>query len=162
MKNEKKDFKNSDRMSEFFKNSWSRGFQLLSITNPILFLLNIQLYYVLGVTFLSFINLTLYILCRLPKIYEEFYHTVNNADHEKDLRWWSNTHGVNMPMNWPQFEVSTDFFYFLALLQIKVHIFWEGHKILRNLHRRFVLWSASQIYTGDIAKFCGLLRIYEL
>ena len=42
---------------------------------------------------------------RLPKIYEEFYHTVNNADHEKDLRWWSNTFGVNMPMNWPQFEV---------------------------------------------------------
>ena len=106
MKNERKDFKNSDRMSEFFKNSWSRLFQLLSITNPILFLLNIQFYYVLGLTFLSFINLTLYILCRLPKIYEEFYHTVNNADHEKDLRWWSNTHGVNMPMNWPQFEVN--------------------------------------------------------
>ncbi len=42
----------------------------------------------------------------LPQIYEEFYHTVNNADHEKDLRWWSNTHGVNMSMNWPQFEVS--------------------------------------------------------
>ena len=44
-------------------------------------------------------------LCRLPQIYEEFRHTVNNADHEKDLRWWSNTHGVNMPMAWPQFEV---------------------------------------------------------
>ena len=42
---------------------------------------------------------------RLPQIYEEFYHTVNNAEHEKDLRWWSNTHGVNMPMAWPQFEV---------------------------------------------------------
>ena len=42
---------------------------------------------------------------RLPSIYEEFYHTVNNADHEKDLRWWSNTHGVNMAMAWPQFEV---------------------------------------------------------
>jgi len=40
----------------------------------------------------------------LPQIYDEFYHTVNNADHEKDLRWWSNTHGVNMPMAWPQFE----------------------------------------------------------
>jgi len=40
----------------------------------------------------------------LPQIYEEFYHTVNNADHEKDLKWWSNTYGVNMPMNWPQFE----------------------------------------------------------
>lgn len=44
-------------------------------------------------------------VCRLPQIYDEFYHTVNNADHEKDLRWWSNTHGVNMPMAWPQFEV---------------------------------------------------------
>eukprot|EP00088_Acartia_fossae_P017713 TRINITY_DN2012_c0_g1_i2.p1 TRINITY_DN2012_c0_g1~~TRINITY_DN2012_c0_g1_i2.p1 ORF type:complete len:472 (-),score=85.44 TRINITY_DN2012_c0_g1_i2:190-1605(-) len=41
---------------------------------------------------------------QLPSIYDEFYHTVNNADHEKDLRWWSNTHGVNMAMAWPQFE----------------------------------------------------------
>lgn len=43
---------------------------------------------------------------RLPQVYEEFYHTINNADHEKDLRWWSNNHGVNMAMNWPQFEVN--------------------------------------------------------
>ena len=27
---------------------------------------------------------------------------------------------------------------------IKVHIFWEGHKIFRNLHLTFVLCSASQ------------------
>ncbi|GBP40926.1 Protein kinase C and casein kinase substrate in neurons protein 2 [Eumeta japonica] len=42
---------------------------------------------------------------RLPQIYEEFYHTVNNADHQKDLKWWANNHGVNMAMAWPQFEV---------------------------------------------------------
>lgn len=41
---------------------------------------------------------------RLPKIYEELYHIVNNADHEKDLKWWSFNYGVNMGMNWPQFE----------------------------------------------------------
>ena len=41
----------------------------------------------------------------------------------------------------------------------KVHIFWEGHNILRNLYRRFVLYSASQIYSGDFAKFFGLLKI---
>jgi len=46
----------------------------------------------------------------LPQIYEEFYHTVSNADHEKDLRWWSNTNGVNMPMAWPQFEEYTEEF----------------------------------------------------
>ena len=50
----------------------------------------------------------------------------------------------------------------LDIFPFKVHIFWEGHKILRNLHRRFVLWSNGQIYGGDFAKFCGLFRIYEL
>ncbi|XP_037086793.1 LOW QUALITY PROTEIN: protein kinase C and casein kinase substrate in neurons protein 2-like [Pollicipes pollicipes] len=40
----------------------------------------------------------------LPQIYREFEHTITNADKEKDLRWWSNNHGVNMPMNWPAFE----------------------------------------------------------
>ena len=44
----------------------------------------------------------------------------------------------------------------------KIHIFWEGHKILRNLHQLFVLCNASQIIGGDFTKFYGLLRIYEL
>ncbi|KAK6626379.1 hypothetical protein RUM43_006690 [Polyplax serrata] len=46
----------------------------------------------------------------LPLIYQEFNHTINNADHEKDLRWWSNNHGVNMAMNWPVFEEYTEEF----------------------------------------------------
>lgn len=29
----------------------------------------------------------------LPQIYDEFHHTINNADHKKDLKWWSNNHG---------------------------------------------------------------------
>ena len=28
-----------------------------------------------------------------------------------------------------------------------------------TLHHRFVIYSASQIYSGDFSKFCGLLRI---
>ena len=44
----------------------------------------------------------------------------------------------------------------------KVHIFWEGHKILQNFHQLFVLCIVSQIIGGDFSKFCGLLRIYEL
>jgi len=46
----------------------------------------------------------------LPQIYEEFYHTINNADHQKDLKWWSNNHGVNMAMNWPSFVEYTEEF----------------------------------------------------
>ena len=46
--------------------------------------------------------------------------------------------------------------------KFKVQIFWEGHKILQNLHCRFVLCSANQIYSGYFAKFWDLLRIYEL
>ena len=44
----------------------------------------------------------------------------------------------------------------------KVHIFWEGYKILQNLHQLFVLCTACQMNGGDFTKFCGLLRIYEL
>ena len=45
---------------------------------------------------------------------------------------------------------------------VKVHIFWEGHKILRNLHQLFDCQYIGQIIGGDFAKFCGLLRIYQL
>lgn len=41
----------------------------------------------------------------LTRIYEEYRHTIQNADSSKDLKYWSNTFGVGMPMNWPQFEV---------------------------------------------------------
>ena len=33
---------------------------------------------------------------------------------------------------------------------------------MRNLHSRFDWHYIGQIYSGDFAKFCGLLRIYEL
>ncbi|XP_053616778.1 protein kinase C and casein kinase substrate in neurons protein 1 isoform X3 [Plodia interpunctella] len=47
---------------------------------------------------------------QLPQIYEEFHHTINNADHQKDLKWWANNHGINMAMAWPQFEEYTEEF----------------------------------------------------
>ena len=50
----------------------------------------------------------------------------------------------------------------LSLFNFKVNIFWEGHKILQNLDRRFDWHYIGQIYDGDFATFCGLLRIYEL
>ncbi|XP_035225025.1 protein kinase C and casein kinase substrate in neurons protein 1-like isoform X2 [Stegodyphus dumicola] len=40
----------------------------------------------------------------LPQIYEEYRHSIQNADASKDLKWWSNNHGVGMAMNWPVFE----------------------------------------------------------
>ena len=45
---------------------------------------------------------------------------------------------------------------------LKVHIFWEGHKILRNLHLTLDWHCIGQKWGGDFAKFCELLRIYEL
>jgi len=41
----------------------------------------------------------------LSLIYEEYRHTIQNADAAKDLKWWSNNNGVGMAMNWPVFEV---------------------------------------------------------
>ena len=45
---------------------------------------------------------------------------------------------------------------------IKVHIFWESREILRNLPLTFDSMYCSQKLGVDFAKFCGLLRIYEL
>ena len=53
----------------------------------------------------------------------------------------------------------------MKVLIDKVHTFWEGHKIWQNFHQLFVLCTStftSQIIGGDFAKFCGLLRIYEI
>ena len=36
---------------------------------------------------------------------------------------------------------------------VKVHIFWEGHKILRNLYRRFDRYCIGQIYGGYFVAF---------
>ena len=47
-------------------------------------------------------------------------------------------------------------------IRLKVHIFWEGHKILQNLHQLFDWQYIGRIIGGDFAKFCGLLRLYEL
>ena len=44
----------------------------------------------------------------------------------------------------------------------KVHIFLEGHKILQNLPLTFDYSTYSQRLGEDFAKFCVLLRIYEL
>mgnify|MGYP007048354000 CR=1 FL=1 len=44
----------------------------------------------------------------------------------------------------------------------KVHTFWKGHKILRNLHLTFDRHYIGQKKGEDFAKFCGLLRIWTL
>ena len=41
-------------------------------------------------------------------------------------------------------------------------IYSEHAKNLQNLHCRFDWHYVGQIYGGDIVRFCGLLRIYEL
>ena len=43
--------------------------------------------------------------CRIPEIYAQFHATVDQADYERDLKWWSSNHGVDMHMAWPVFEV---------------------------------------------------------
>ena len=69
----------------------------------------------------------------------------------------SDKENLGGPIDPPMGFDPTDFF-----LPDKVHIFWEGHKILQNLHLTFGYSTYSQKLGEDFLKFCGLLRIYEL
>ena len=42
-----------------------------------------------------------------------------------------------------------------AARAVKVHIFWEGSKFLRNFHQLFAWQYIGQIIGGDFAKFCA-------
>ena len=69
----------------------------------------------------------------------------------------------NFRRHWQNWYFSMDFFRNLQLtVSFKVHIFWESHKILQNLQLTFDWHYIGQKYSGDFAKFCGLLRMYEL
>ena len=65
---------------------------------------------------------------------------------------------IRMNHNDPHFSV----FWYQPPPGGKVHTFWEGHNILRNLHLNFDWHCIGQKYGGDFAKVFGLLRIYEL
>ena len=69
-----------------------------------------------------------------------------------------------LPKCWKLCSPTPWLIWFLVLgkSHVKVHIFWESHKILQNLHQLFDWQYIEQIIGGDFAKFCGLLKIYEL
>ncbi|XP_077994215.1 protein kinase C and casein kinase substrate in neurons protein 2-like isoform X2 [Glandiceps talaboti] len=41
---------------------------------------------------------------KFTQVYSDFIQTVQNADADKDLKWFKNTYGTGMSMNWPAFE----------------------------------------------------------
>jgi len=51
------------------------------------------------------VALTFHVGCRVAETYEQFHKIVDELDPASDLKWWSQNHGIDMAMVWPQFEV---------------------------------------------------------
>ena len=75
-------------------------------------------------------------LDEIPKVPKSAYNDLKDAE-LSDYESSASDSGSEPVMS--RFQVR---YYFVS--GFKVHIFWEGHKILRNLHLTFVLCSASQ------------------
>ena len=50
----------------------------------------------------------------------------------------------------------------VVVILLKLRFCEKATKVLGNHQLKFVLCSNGQIFSGDFAKLCGLLRIYEL
>lgn len=96
---------------------------------------------------LSFKFQVAFYLSRLPQIYEEFHHTINNADHQKDLKWWANNHGVNMAMAWPQFEVFALCISYRPLSHLTLPRFRRKWPKIKN-NKNFLWWKHSWMTLG--------------
>ena len=56
----------------------------------------------------------------------------------------------NSVISWKYFVITN---FISVACHFKVHIFWVGHKILRNLHHRFVLSSATNLILSEYMNF---------
>ena len=95
-----------------------------------------------------------------------FARTKNLANLIAVRRWAFAIPLISWESNWIAKQWTLNIAYYFSIPNkrstIKVHIFWEGREILRNLHLTFDCKYCSQKLGEEFAKFCGLLRIYEL
>uniref|UniRef100_A0A6G1SCZ5 Protein kinase C and casein kinase substrate in neurons protein 1 n=1 Tax=Aceria tosichella TaxID=561515 RepID=A0A6G1SCZ5_9ACAR len=91
----------------------------------------------------------------LPNIYEEFKHSIQNADAAKDIKWWSNTYGIGMNTSWPQFEAfSEEFRDIIKDPKVKKVVLSNDGVTLINQHRfneELPEWNDSFTTNGSVA-----------
>ncbi|XP_072171905.1 protein kinase C and casein kinase substrate in neurons protein 1-like [Diadema setosum] len=60
------------------------------------------------------------------QVYTDFHNSLQNADADKDLKWWKNNNGTGMSMNWPAFVEYTDEMHAISTKKSKGNVGGSG------------------------------------
>ena len=99
-----------------------------------------------------FLILTIYFLHspRISAIYEDLEQKINSANDKNDLQWWSDNHGVDMPMYWPTFEVINCLFYLTWTIYINYSQPYLHRQLSRSCTFVNALVYSLQEYSPDM------------
>lgn len=103
------------------------------------------------------LNLKTNLFCSYKNIYRELEQNIKTADAVEDLRWFRANQGPGMSMNWPQFEVRSQ--YLKPRLVLSIFFLFAVCHILSGVTIKFRLLAVNFVAFSSHSSFHFLISI---